>query len=160
MRKVMYCLQGYCRISLILVVLLSLFIGCSDKTGKAPEKVSKQQNFALPQATNDLDISVEEAKKDDGTVIINGWSAVKKQGSKNSTIYCVLTSRDKTYIFDTFQLYKRPDVTTYSKIDRDASGFNAIIPVDKLEKGEYQIGILIKKDNVTHFQYFGKTLSL
>lgn len=161
MRKVMYCLRAYSRISLALVVLLSVFVGCSDKTGKTHgQKVSQQQSFALPQETNDLEISVEEVKKDNGIVKINGWSAVKKQDSKNSTIYCVLKSKDKMYIFDTFHLYKRPDVTAYFKIDRDDSGFNAIIPVDKLEKGEYQIGILIKKDNVTHFQYFGRTLSL
>jgi hypothetical protein len=80
---------------------------------------------------------MEEIKKENGMVKINGWSAVKMQGSKNSAIYCVLKSKDKIYIFDTLQLYKRPDVTTYFKIDRDDSGFNAIIPLDKLQKGEY-----------------------
>jgi hypothetical protein len=160
MRKVMYYLRAYSRITLALVVLLSVFVGCSDKTGKPPEKVSQQQSFALPQETNDLEISVEEVKKDNGIVKINGWSAVMKQDSKNSTIYCVLKSKNKIYIFDTFQLYKRPDVTTYFKIDRDDSGFNAIIPFDKLEKGEYQIGILIKKDSVNHFKYLSKTLSV
>jgi hypothetical protein len=160
MGKVMYCLRAYSGITLAMVVLLSVFVGCSDKTGKTPEKVSQQQSFALPRETNDLEISVEEVKKDNGIVIINGWSAVKMQDSKNTAIYCVLKSKDKIYIFDTFRLYKRPDVTTYFKIDRDDSGFNAIIPVDKLEKGEYQIGILLKKDNVDHFQYFSRTLSL
>jgi hypothetical protein len=161
MRKVMYCLQVYGRISLILVVLLPIFAGCSDKTGKPRnQKISQQQRFDLPKETHDLEAGVEEVKKDNGMIIINGWSAVKKQDSKNSTIYCILKSKDKIYIFDTFHLYKRPDVTAYFKIDRDDSGFNAIIPVDKLEKGEYQIGILIKKDNVTHFQYVGRTLSL
>jgi len=160
MRKVMYCLPAFSKISLALLVLLSVFIGCSDKIGNPPKQVSQQQSFALPQETHDLDVSIEKAKKDNGIVIINGWSAVKKQDSKNSAIYCVLKSKDKIYIFDTFQLYKRPDVSTYFKIDRDDSGFNAVIPVDKLQKGEYQIGILIKKDNATHLQYFGKTLSL
>jgi hypothetical protein len=156
----MYCLREYSRITLALVVLWPLFVGCSDKTGNPLEKLSQQQSFALPQETNDLEVSIEEAKKDNGIVRINGWSAVKNQDSKNSAIYCVLKSKDKIYIFDTFQLYKRPDVTTYFKIDRDDSGFNTIIPVDKLEKGEYQIGLLIRKDNLTHLQYFGKTLSL
>jgi hypothetical protein len=161
MRKVRYWLRAHRRISLALVILLPLFIGCSHKTDQTyGQKVSQQQSFALPQETNDLDISVEDVKKDKGIVIINGWSAVKKLDSKNSAIYCVLKSKDKIYIFDTFQKYKRPDVTTYFKLDRDDSGFNAIIPVKKLEKGEYQIGILIKKDNGTHFQYFGRTLSL
>jgi hypothetical protein len=160
MRKVMYCLRAYSKTTLALVVLLTVFAGCLDKTGNPPKKLSQQQSFALPQETNDLEIGLEEVKKDNGIVKINGWSAVKKQDSKNSKIYCVLKSKDKMYIFDTFHLYKRPDVTAYSKIDRDDSGFNAIIPVDKLEKGEYQIGILLKKDNVAHFQYCGSTLSL
>jgi len=160
MGKVMYCLRSYSRITLALVILLLVFVGCSDNISNPLKKVSQQQSFAPPQETNDLEVSIEEVKNDNGIVRINGWSAVKKQDSKNSAIYCVLKSKDKTYIFDTLQLYKRPDVTTYFKIDRDDSGFNTIIPVDKLQKGEYQIGILIRKDNATHLQYFGKTLSL
>jgi hypothetical protein len=160
MRKVICFLWAYGGINLALIVLFSVCVGCSDKTGNPPEKVSHQQSFALPQETNDIEASFEEVKKGNGIVEINGWSAVKKQDSKNGSIYCVLKSKDKIYIFDTFQLYKRPDVTTYFRIDRDDSGFNAIIPVDKLEKGEYQIGILLRKDNVNHFKYFGKRLSL
>lgn len=156
----MHRLAAYSRIGLAVVVLLFVSVACSEKTGKTPEqKVSQQQSFALPQETNDLEISVEQTKKDNGVVKVDGWSAVKKLDSKDSTIYCILKSKDKVYIFDTFQPYKRPDVTAYSKIDRDESGFNVVIPADKLEKGEYQIGVLIKKNNVDHVQFTDKKLT-
>jgi len=160
MRNVVCCMRAYGRIGLISVILLSVFLGCSGKTGNPPEKVSQLQNIPLPQESKDLEASIEEVKKDGPLVIINGWAAVKGQDSKDSTAYCVLKSGAKTLVFDTLRLYKRPDVTTYFKIDRDDSGFNAIIPVDRLAKGEYQIGILIRKGKAEHLQYFAKKVSL
>jgi hypothetical protein len=159
---VMHRLRAYGRVGLALVVLLVVFAGCADKAGKTPQqKISQQQSFALPWATNDLDIGLEQIiNKGDGIIKANGWAAVKKLDSKNSTIYLVLKSKDKTYIFDTLQLYKRPDVTAYFKIDRDESGYNAVIPTDKLEKGEYQLGIIVKKNNADHFQFTDKNLTV
>jgi hypothetical protein len=162
MESMMCRLRVYGRISLALVVLLLFFAGCSDNTDKAPQqKISQQESFALPKETNDLDFGVEQViNSDNGFIKVNGWAAVRNLDSKNSIIYCVLKSKDKTYIFDNLHLYKRPDVTAHFKIDRDESGFNAVIPADKLEKGEYRIGIIIKKNNADHFQFTDKKVTV
>jgi hypothetical protein len=148
---------------LVLVLLLFAAIGCDrGKTDKASEqKISQLQSFALPQETNDLDLSLEGVEDRGGNIAIAGWAAIKSQDSTNALKYFVLQSKSKTYIFDTFSLWKRPDVTKVYKLDRDNSGFNVFIPKDKIERGEYRAGIIIKKDKVTSFQYYpGKTLKL
>jgi hypothetical protein len=136
-----------------------VFSGCSkEKAGeqekpKAAQKVSQLQDFALPQETNDLDLSVDRVEDEGGIITVVGWAAIKNRDSIDDVKYLVLKSQNKTYIFDSFSLWKRPDVTKQYKINRDDSGFNVFIPKEKIEKGEYNIGLIVKKGNMTSFQY-------
>ena len=113
-----------------------------QRIGNTRDIYSTVSSHCLPRETNNLDMGIDEVKIDKGNITIKGWAAVNKQDSANSIIYsiiyCVLKTKDKIYIFDTFPL-QRPDVTMFYNINRDESGFNAIIPTDKVEKGEYQI---------------------
>jgi len=150
-------------IALIFAMVLMFIptMGCDKgKTEKAAEqRISQLQNFALPQATNDLDLAVEGAEDKGSIIEVSGWAAIKNQDSIHASKYLVLQSQSKTYIFDTFSLWKRPDVTQVFKMNRDDSGFNVLIPKDKIERGEYRLGLIIKKDKMTSFQYYpGKTL--
>lgn len=144
------------------VLLLMPTMGCDkNKTEKAAKQISQLQSLALPQATNDLDLAVERADDKGGIIEVSGWAAIKNQDSINTSKYLVLQSQNKTYIFDTFSLWKRPDVTQVFKINREDSGFNVFIPKDNIERGEYRLGLIIKKDKMTSFQYYpGRTLKV
>ncbi|MEW6416601.1 MAG: hypothetical protein AB1480_00555 [Nitrospirota bacterium] len=154
-------LFSFVSLALTSVFLFFVVAGCDKgKTEKSAEqKISQLQSFALPQETNDLDVAVEGVQDKGEIFEISGWAAIKSRDSIDTTKYLVLQSQNKTYVFDTFSLWKRPDVTQAFKINRDDSGFNVFIPKAKIEKGEYRIGLIIKKDKLISFQYFpGRTL--
>ena len=148
-------LCGFVLVAVISVLILFISAGCEkSKTEKSVEqKISQMESFVLPQETKNLDISVETVEDKGGIITVNGWAAIKNEDSVNASKYLVLQSQGKTYIFDTFSLWKRPDVTKVYKINRDDSGFNAFIPKDKMERGEYRLGLIIKKGKMMSFQF-------
>jgi hypothetical protein len=144
-------------------VFLFAVIGCERVKNEqvSEQKISQLQSFALPQKTDDLDFSLEKVEDKGGIIEVTGWAAIKNTDSVNALKFFVLQSENKTYIFDTLSLWKRPDVTQVYKMNRDDSGFNVFIPKNKIERGKYKAGIIIKKDKITSFQYFpGRNVTL
>ncbi len=74
-----------------------------------------------------------------------GWAALEGQDADSSTICLVLKDNDYIYLFST-EPYPRPDVTASfgSRYNFDNSGYSVKFRKTDLQKGKYQVGLLIK----------------
>jgi len=137
-------------------VLLTVFVAepLFDKLEAIPNE-SRLVEFMLPDETGNLYYGIDRFNVSTHLIDMSGWAFIDGQGSDNSTIYIVLKSDKNVYIFDT-QPMRRPDVTIAYKsmgLDVDWSGFAAIIPLRKVRRGEYDIGLYIRKGDIQALQY-------
>ena len=126
------------------------------------EGESRLYAISLPAVTNNIECSVELINANNSEAVLNGWAFIKGQDMVNSQIFLVLKSRSDTYIFDTVPWSKPMYVLEHYKdlnLNLDDSGFFAILPMGNVKKGEYTLGIYIKKDNAEALQYTDKTIA-
>lgn len=84
-----------------------------------------------------------------GVAFIHGLST-----EDNQSFVC-LKSDSYSYVFDTF-VVPRPDVTEYFAdlgVNLDLSGFRAVIPIENIKDGSYEVGILVKKGFIKAMLY-------
>jgi len=120
------------------------------------EGESRLHAISLPAVTDNIECSVAFINVDKSEVVLNGWAFIKGQDMENSQIFLVLKSRSDTYIFDTVPWSKPQYVMEHYNdlnLNLDDSGFFAILPLRSVNKGEYAVGIYIKKDNIEALQY-------
>lgn len=119
---------------------------------------SKLQNLSLPVETNNVRYNIDKLEPSDYGAIIDGWAFIDGHDSNNNLVYIVLDSDNGTYVFSTYN-YSRPDVTSFfkdMKLNLDKSGFNVLIPPNRIRNGIYKIGIYIKKGDIDARVYTGK----
>ena len=87
-------------------------------------------------------------KKTKTFLIVQGWAFLENTNSnKGDSIYVVLNNDQHSYIAPTIS-QKRPDVTSHFKKEYlDDAGYFATIFTDSVEKGNYQLGVLIRDKN-------------
>lgn len=92
---------------------------------------------------------------------INGWAFYKGAQVDQSQKYIVLKSNNKIIVFTTYQ-QKRPDVTRHFKAkDLAKSGFEAMIPLEKIPQGECQVHILLfEGENNKNMIYTNKNIDI
>lgn len=148
---------------LVTFVLYCLFLAqpIFDRLERT-EGESRLHAIALPAVTNNIECGVNLINADNSEVVLKGWSFIKGQDMVNSQIFLVLKSGSDTYIFDT-ALWRRPkpvmDHYNDLNLNLDDSGFFAILPLRSVNRGNYTLGIYIKKDNVEALQYTDKTIA-
>ena len=120
---------------------------------------AKLQNIFLPLETNNILNNFELVVRND-VIEAEGWAFIEDQSAQDSKIYIVLKSGTKAYVFDTLR-NKRTDITTiYQQLDLnlDDSGFIALISPETLPRGEYILGIYIRKGRIEALQYTDKVI--
>jgi len=122
------------------------------KTDKSTETGKKKYQVAtiikeLPKEGSIID-NLELMEKKNGIVKISGWAALEKASSENTKIKFILHSKSYSYQFNTASV-KRPDVTAANenKYNYDDSGFQLEFQTKGLEKGKYEVFILIENTN-------------
>ena len=114
----------------------------------------------LPGASNNIRFSIANLDVEDTFIRINGWAFIEGQDARNSQIFIVLFSPQKTYVVDTHG-QKRRDVSEVLGIENlDDSGFVSVIKKGILDKGEYEVGIYIKKEGVDAYQSINRSVSI
>ncbi len=92
---------------------------------------------------------IEAFENDESSYNISGWGILENIDSKNNKISIVLINNLDSKVIKC-QQFSRPDITKAENknIDYNNSGFISNIQIEKLEIGNYKIGILIenKKD--------------
>lgn len=88
---------------------------------------------------------IEAFEKKDSSYKISGWGVLENIDSKNNKISIVLINNLDANVIKC-QQFSRPDITKAENknIDYDNSGFISNIQTEKLEIGNYKIGILIE----------------
>jgi hypothetical protein len=119
--------------------------------------------IALPKETNNIRYSLDRFPVSSRSVELRGWAYIEGQGSEDSETYVVLASEENTYIFATSPVPTRYitmfDNETGLNLDLDWAGFEAIIPLKKIERGDYVVGFYIKKDDIEALEYTDEVLA-
>ena len=143
-------------------------IKTNGKWSVAGTAVSSQKKFISEKKS----ISVKESNRsanhfhfidrfeDTGeTITVQGWGFLDGLNADDMKHYILFKKGNDIEIFDT-DARTRPDVTTHFKdtgLNLDNSGFLAIVPIKKMKKGPYQVGLYIvkgqKKDVVFSDRY-------
>ena len=130
-----------------------------DRFGSMPGE-SRVQQLQLPRETNDI-LHGEVVSVTTAIIEIEGWAFVDGQGSRGSSTYIVMRSDTNTYVFDTAKRRRDDLAQQFAHLDMDDwSGYYAVIPLRKIEAGEYTIGLYITKGDIEALQYTDKTLKI
>ena len=124
------------------------------------EGEARLHKLSLPIVTNNIQGRIDKIDIYTHTIEIDGWAFIKDEGSENSDIYLVFKSDDKTYVFDTVSKVRLDVIEYFSEagINLVNPGFNAIIPVRKIERDHYDVGIYIKKGDIEALQYTSRVV--
>jgi hypothetical protein len=107
----------------------------------------------LPSEPQGIMYNFDEFQDRGGAFFVRGWAYMKGQSAEKSLIYIVLASKGAEYMVQAMP-QKRPDVTAYfGSGDYDDSGFVLSLRKGDLERGEYRVGIYIKKGGIEGLQY-------
>jgi hypothetical protein len=142
---------------LIAFVLYCLFLAppIFDRL-EGTEGESRLYTMSLPAVTDNIECGVNLINANNSEVVLQGWAFIKGQDMVGSHIFLVLKSGSDTYVFDSVPWSQPMYVMEHYNdlnLNLDDSGFFAILPLRSANKGEYTIGIYIKKDNVEALQY-------
>lgn len=123
------------------------------------------QHIALPAEVDSIQYAIDFVRTDGRIVAeIGGWGFIEGHDSElgASSICLVLRSDTHTYVFDTFPR-RRPDVTAHFEelgLHLDWAGFTVSIPLRKIVRGDYALGLYIRVGDVEALRYTGVTAKL
>jgi hypothetical protein len=114
---------------------------------------AKLESVSLPKETNNISFRIDGFSQSKNLFEVEGWAHINGEGSDDARIFIVFKSDENTYVFDT-QPIKRSDVSDYFKTSNlDNSGFYAVIPKNRIQKGAYRVGFFIIKDEMEALQF-------
>ena len=121
---------------------------------------AKLENIALPAVNGDIEGSIDHIVFTGGSAEISGMAFIRRTDCKDNRTFIVLKSSANTYVFSTMP------VTAYAIAENlpgmasnlDVSAFWTKVPLRKLEKGEYSIGIFIINGNARAMKLIDKKL--
>ncbi len=115
--------------------------------------------YILPKNKEKIICNIEKVTISESFIYINGWAAIEKQNSKNSTINLIFINNKTIYEANTDKI-KREDVSTYFKntYDYNDSGFNFTTKKKNLKKGKYKIGLVVKVNKKESFYLTDKEI--
>jgi len=128
-----------------------LIFGCTDEVDQEVVQngyVSERVDLDILETDLAVKYNIDDLEVKESFVEIIGWGFIEGSDTHNILHYILLKKDDELIAFDT-DTFARPDVTEYFKdlnLDLDDAGFIAIIPVNLLGEGNYQIGLYIIKN--------------
>ncbi|UCC39467.1 MAG: sulfatase [Candidatus Aminicenantes bacterium] len=141
-------------------------LGYVSDSKKRKKEIVTEETFnqlvklKLPETSNNIKFSIANLEVEDTFIKIRGWAFIKGQNAINSQIFIALVSPQKTYLFDTY-VQIRADVSRHFKVENlDDSGFISIIEKRILNRGKYQVGIYIKKDESEAYQLLNRYITI
>lgn len=114
----------------------------------------------LPAETNNMRYGLDRLITSPSALEVQGWAFIEGNSAENNRTYVILKSAQTSYIFDTFAVFDNPVTAQYGgpNLNLDWSGFTATIPLRKIEKGDYRIGLCIARDEITGLEYSSKVI--
>jgi hypothetical protein len=123
------------------------------------ERITPDKPFHKRQVMYNIDNFVETPE----CVLVKGWAFIDED-SEGSEIFLVLRSAYVQYVF-TLLRRDRPDVTAHYKEvfnerNLDHSGFIGVIEKSKLIEDDYQLGIIVMKDETAAIKMLPQAVSV
>ena len=149
--------------SLILVGFLVFTLFASEPLFDRLERLpgeAQLERLSLPAETNGIQYWIDQVEVTKTLVEVRGWAFIENHDSHDSEVFLVFESDRRRYVFDTM-MQPRPDVTAHFQelgLDLDYSGFISLVPARRLARGEYTIGIYIRKGDIEALQYTDRTV--
>ena len=133
------------------VALATLLIGGGCSEEKSPQPIAE---------TNNISHHIEGINNTPAGTEIAGWAFIDKTETAGSEIFVILKGGDKQGMFATTSV-PRPDVSKhFGNPSLDHSGFSVLIKKGVMKKGEYRLGLYVKRGTQQALQYTGKTVKL
>jgi len=107
--------------------------------------ISTKMKITIEKSEKTVKYSVDLIEEQDGFIKIQGWSFLEGLYSNDIKHYILLRKDDEVVVFDTVNIIRK-DVTEAFKnygLNLDNSGFEARLPKDTMEKGNYQLGLYV-----------------
>jgi hypothetical protein len=127
-----------------------------------PSKTASVVPITLKQPVNKITWYFDLSVRSGWFYRINGWAFINGTNTDLQKAYILLRKGEKVVVFDT-RMQVRKDITAaFPKFrqDLDSSGFMSSIPLWKLEKGRYRIGLYVEKGNMAGSVYTDKFLDI
>jgi len=100
--------------------------------------------------TKDVLFSLDHVDLGKKYLFIEGWAFLKEQLSESS-VFVVLQSKQKSFMFDTSKLFRKDVGKHFGLLQLENSGFLTTIKTSDVIKGTYRIGILVKQNDEQGF---------
>ncbi len=131
-------------------------------------KLSSGQNIDLPAESGDLRFFIDRVHKayffdDQHTVIeIVGWAFIDGESPELQSVYVVLDSPDRQYIFDANSCTRAnlSQVIGDNSTKLDNAGFTARILFSDIKDGTYRLGLYIRSSDKGKLQYTDHSLNV
>jgi hypothetical protein len=110
-----------------------------------PQKISNVASIDIQKSNHEMAYCVDKVEQSSDYITVIGWGYLKGIDATANQSYVLLRKEQHVYAFDS-KIISRKDVTKVflkDKLDLDSSGFISSIPVEKLEKGKYEVGVYI-----------------
>lgn len=105
----------------------------------------RRESRLVASKSKPLKYYLEKINVGERFLFAEGWGFIDTtRNNKGDSIFLTLTKDNKTFMAGT-QVFKRPDIAgLYSQPDLEDAGFRNIVFFDSLQKGVYQLGLVIK----------------
>jgi hypothetical protein len=143
--------------TLALATIAVLTAACDE----APAPAAAPAAAVVPtQQTNDITYNIEFVSETNAGTEIGGWAFIDKADSAGSEIFVILKAGENQRMFPAAK-GSRQDVSKYFKNPSlDDTGFSALIQKGAMTKGEYRIGLYIKRGTQQALEFTEKTVAL
>ncbi|MBI2832063.1 MAG: hypothetical protein HYX79_07385 [Chloroflexi bacterium] len=142
-----------------LLYLLFLAEPLFDRFEALPDE-AKPEQVQLLSETNDVRFNLDRVVVSKTALEIQGWAIIEGKSAENNRTFVVLKSNKKTYVFNTSAVFDNSVTEGYGgpDLNLDWSGFTTTIPIRKIERGDYVIGLYIARDDTAALQYSGTVI--
>jgi hypothetical protein len=120
-------------------------------------------NATVPPETGGISLGIDQLFTDNQSIVeIQGWAFMTNRNINaiNSKVFIILKSQNDTYIFETMSSIREDVANAYNNctFNLEYCGFFIIIPIRKINNGDYDIGIFIKNGDLQNLQFTNKTI--
>ena len=120
---------------------------------EAIEGESQLVKISVPDETGGITYGIDFFSHTENMIEISGWAFIDGRSSEGSVVYIVLKSEEKTYVFE-MSMRERPDVAhAFEDPSLLWSGIKGIVPLRKVDSGEYAVGIYITQEDAQALHY-------
>lgn len=117
-----------------------------------PNNVSKVSEISNLNLNSNIQFAIDSIEKSNNEITIQGWGFIKNLEMSGSELYISLSKGNRIVYLGRSLAVNRQDVAiAFNKEYLSNSGFLFKSNVENIENGEYNLGIIIKKDGVFNF---------